>query len=47
MSNLQLTKVIYSSLYNQINEHALIGQSAVSYCAGKPTEKLPVFWIII
>ena len=32
---------------NQINARALIGQSAVGYCAGKPTEKLCVFWIII
>ena len=32
---------------NQISEHALIGQSAVGYCASKPTEKLRVFWIII
>ena len=24
---------------NQINARALIGQSAVGYCAGKPTEK--------
>ena len=28
---------------NQINARALIGQSAVSYCAGKPTEKSCVF----
>ena len=32
---------------NQINARALIGQSAVDYCAGKPTEKSRVFWIII
>ena len=31
---------------NQINALALIGQSAVGYCAGKPTEKSHVFWII-
>ena len=37
-----------SALYNnQINARALIGQSAVGYCAGKPTEKSRVFWIII
>ena len=37
-----------SILYNnQINVHALIGQSAVGYCASKPTEKSRVFWIII
>ena len=28
---------------NQINAHALIGQSAVGYCASKPTEKWRVF----
>ena len=28
---------------NQINARALIGQSAVGYCAGKPTEKSRVF----
>ena len=32
---------------NQINVRALIGQSAVGYCAGKPTEKSRVFWILI
>ena len=32
--------VLYS---NQINVRALIGQSAVGYCAGKPTEKSRVF----
>ena len=38
----------YFHLYNyQINARALIGQSAVDYCAGKPTEKSRVFWIII
>ena len=36
------------TLYNnQINARALIGQSVVGYCAGKPTEKSRVFWIII
>ena len=36
--------MFYQSLYNnQINARALIGQSAVVYCAGKPTEKLRVF----
>ena len=40
--------IIYFILYNnQINASALIGQSAVVYCAGKPTEKSRVFWIII
>ena len=28
---------------NQINARALIGQSAVGYCAGKPTEKSRAF----
>ena len=38
---------IYDHFYNnQINVRALIGQSAVGYCAGKPTEKSRVFWII-
>ena len=32
---------------NQINAHVLIGQSAMGYCAGKPTENSRVFWIII
>ena len=30
-----------------LHVHVLIGQSAVVYCAGKPTEKSRVFWIII
>ena len=38
----------YPDLYNnQINAHALTGQSAVGYCYYKPTEKSHVFWIII
>ena len=28
---------------NQINARALIGQSAVVYCAGKPKEKSRIF----
>ena len=37
----------YSFLYNnQINARALIGQSAMSYFAGKPMEKSRVFWRI-
>ena len=40
--------VQYYILYNnQIKVCAPIGQSAVGYCAGKPTEKSRVFWIII
>ena len=35
-------------MYNNQNDaHALIGQSVVRYCAGKPTEKSRVFWIIV
>ena len=37
-------QAVYVTLYNnQINARALIGQSAVVYCAGKPTEKSRVF----
>ena len=32
---------------NQINARALSGQSAVGYCAGKPTEKSRDFWIVV
>ena len=36
--------IILFFLYNiQIEARALIGQSAVGYCAGKPTEKSRVF----
>ena len=43
-----INKVLHCILYNnQINVRALIGQSAMGYCAGKPTEKSRVFWIII
>ena len=39
---------LYRSLYNnQINARALIGQSAMVYCAGKLMEISLVFWIII
>ena len=38
----------YYTLYDkQISVRALIGQSAVVYCASKPMEKSRVFWIII
>ena len=37
------TEVIVYLCNNQINTRALIGQSAVGYCAGKPTEKWRVF----
>ena len=38
----------YWYLYNnKINARALIGQSAMFYCAGKPMENSRVFWIII
>ena len=39
--------VIVTSYNNQINACTLTGQLAVGYCAGKPTEKSRVFWIII
>ena len=40
--------ILKNKLYNnQINARALIGQSAVGYCAGKPTENSRVFCIII
>ena len=39
---------IYMYLHNnKINARALIGRSAMFYCAGKPMEKSRVFWIII
>ena len=39
---------IYCYLYNnQINARALIDQSAVGYCASKPTEKSRVFYELI
>ena len=38
------SSIVYYILYNsQINVHALIGQSAMGYCAGKPMEKSRVF----
>ena len=38
---------VYHSLYNnQINARALIGQSAVVYCASKPMEKSRVFFFV-
>ena len=40
-------ELIYFLLYNKINACALIGQSAVGYCASKPMEKSRVFCIII
>ena len=46
--NTRLLFVAYLLLCNnQINARALIGLSAVGYCAGKPTEKSRVFSIII
>ena len=32
---------------NQVNVRSLIGQSAMGYCAGKPTEKLRIFWDVV
>ena len=41
-------KTCHCILYNiQINARALIGKSAMGYCAGKPRKKSHVFWIII
>ena len=37
------SSVFYRVLTNQINARALIEQSAMVYCAGKPTEKSRVF----
>ena len=37
-------KLLYN---NQINARAVIGQSALVYCAGKPKEKSRVFCTII
>ena len=40
LSCVVLCFVVNSTLYNnQINAHAVIGQSAAGYCADKPTEK--------
>ena len=44
LSYLITVDIRYQTLYNdQINARALIGQSAMGYCAGKPTEKSRVF----
>ena len=38
------SSIVYYILYNsQINVRALIGQSAMGYCASKPMEKSRVF----
>ena len=42
----QMATIVYLYI-NEINARALIGQLAVGYCAGKPTEKSRVFWIIM
>ena len=53
MAQIKRALELYSYMFililynNQINARALLGQSAVGYCAGKPTEKSRVFWIII
>ena len=40
--------LVYLYLYNnQINARALIGQSAMVYCASNLMEKSRVFWIVI
>ena len=41
--HLRANRIVGRFTYNQINARALIGQSAMVYCAGKPTEKLLVF----
>ena len=44
---LPTSRVVYQLLYNnQINARALIGQSAVVYCAGELMEKSRVFWLL-
>ena len=48
ISNFVIIELFYWRLYNnKINAHALIGQSAMFYCAGKPMEISRVFWSII
>ena len=48
MTEYNLKESHYSNLYNnQINAGALIGQSAMVYCASKPMEKSRVLRIII
>ena len=37
------TRLVRGIYNNQINARAMIGQSAVGYCASKPTEKSRVF----
>ena len=44
---LEVVEVIVNLYNNQINVRAVIGQSAVGYCAAKPTEESHVLWIII
>ena len=44
---LEVVEVIVNLYNNQINARAVIGQSAVGYCAGKPMEESRVLWIII
>ena len=46
-AKLECDTVYYALYNNEVNARALIGHSAVSYCAGKPTDKLRVFGIII
>ena len=44
----RITRPNIPQLYtNRINARALIGQSAMVYCASKPMEKSRVFWIIL
>ena len=48
LSYLITVDIRYQTLYNdQINARALIGQSAMGYCADKPMKNFAVFSIII
>ena len=45
---MQIVKSVYYIWYNnQMNARALIGQSALFYCASKLMEISRVFWIIL
>ena len=47
IKQLQCIELGHRTLYNnQINAHALIGQSAMVYCASKPIQKSRVYWIL-
>ena len=42
-----LRDIMYIYIITKINVHTLIGQLATVYCAGKTTEQLSIFFIII